>query len=126
MTYHNSGISSIKNYAEALKRYETTKHIRGRAEDQRPLGKRSKTDNFRISKKENGDIQCFLFRTPVVTFTPEDNIVIFLDQWVSSSTCKFIGEVIYGGFLPLCSTVLSALSLVMADNTAYKVIPLLR
>jgi len=97
MTYHNSGISSIKNYAEALKRYETTKHIRGRAEDQRPLGKRSKTDTFRISKKENGDIQCFLFRTPVVTFTPEDNIVIFLDQWVSSSTCKFIGEVIYGG-----------------------------
>jgi hypothetical protein len=33
----------------------------------------------------------------VVTFTPEDNIVIFLDQWVSSSTCKFIGEVVYGG-----------------------------
>ena len=97
MSYQQSGISSIENYAEALKRYETTKHIRGRAEDQRPLGKRSKIDSFRIFKEENGNIQCWLYRTPVVTFTPEDNIVISLNQWISSSTCKFIGEVIYGG-----------------------------
>jgi hypothetical protein len=59
------------------------------------LGKRSKTDSFRISKKENGDIQCFLYNTPVVTFTPEDNIVISLNQWISSSTCKFISELVW-------------------------------
>jgi hypothetical protein len=95
MSYQLSGISSIENYAEALKRYETTKHIRGRAEDQRPLGDRKKIDAFRISKEENGNIQCFLYQTPVVTFTPEDNIVIFLDKWVSSSACKFIWELLW-------------------------------
>jgi hypothetical protein len=95
MGYQVSGISGIKNYAEALRKYETTKHIRGRAEDQRPLGDRKKIDTFRISKKENGDIQCFLYQTPVVTFTPEDNIVIFLDKWVSSSACKFIWELLW-------------------------------
>lgn len=95
MSHQQSGISSIENYAEALKRYETTKHIRGRAEDQRPLGKRSKIDSFRIFKQENGNIQCWLYRTPVVTFTPEDNIVISLNQWISSSTCKFIDELVW-------------------------------
>jgi len=95
MSYQVSGISSIENYAEALKRHETTKHIRGRAEDQRPLGKRSKIDSFRIFKQENGNIQCFLYNTPVVTFTPEDNIVISLNQWISSSTCKFISELVW-------------------------------
>jgi hypothetical protein len=59
------------------------------------LGDRKKIDAFRISKKENGDIQCFLYQTPVVTFTPEDNIVIFLNKWVSSSSCKFIWELLW-------------------------------
>jgi hypothetical protein len=95
MSYQVSGISSIENYAGALDRWTNTKHIRGRAEDQRPLGKRSKIDSFRIFKQENGNIQCFLYNTPVVTFTPEDNIVISLNQWISSSTCKFISELVW-------------------------------
>lgn len=98
MTYLNSGIRSIENYASALHRYDTTKHIRGRDEDQRPLGERGKINSFRMSKRGNGDIQCILYNTPVVTFTVADNIVINLNQWVSGSTCKFLDEVTGGRF----------------------------
>jgi hypothetical protein len=94
----NSGIRSIENYAVALHRYDTTKHIRGRDEDQRPLGDRKKINSFRMSKRGNGDIQCILYNTPVVTFTVADNIVINLNQWVSGSTCKFLDEVTGGRF----------------------------
>lgn len=98
MTYMNSGIRSIENYAVALHRYDTTKHIRGRDEDQRPLGERGKINSFRMSKQVNGDIQCILYNTPVVTFTVADNIVINLNQWISGSTCKFLDEVTGGRF----------------------------
>ena len=98
MTYMNSGIRSIENYAVALHRYDTTKHIRGRDEDQRPLGERGKINSFRMSKHVNGDIQCILYNTPVVTFTVADNIVINLNQWVGGSTCKFLDEVTGGRF----------------------------
>lgn len=97
MSYRNSGIEPIRNYAEALRKYEGTKHIRGRSEDQRPLGKREKVDSFRIWKNVNNDIQCILFSTPVVTFTTDDNIVINLGGWTSSTTCLFINEVIARG-----------------------------
>jgi hypothetical protein len=98
MSYLNSGIRSIENYAVALHRYDTTKHIRGRNEDQRPLGDRKKINSFRMSKQVNGDIQCILYNAPVVTFTVADNIVINLHQWVSGSTCTFLNEVTGGRF----------------------------
>ena len=93
MSYQRSEIRSIDNYAEALAKWEGTKHIRGRAEDQRPLGRRDYVDSFRILKQENGAIQCLLYNTPVVTFTPEDNIVIHTAGFNSGSTRKFIDEV---------------------------------
>ena len=94
MTYQNSGIQPIRSYKGALARYEGITHIRGRNEDQRPLGHRRKIDHFRISKCANGDIQCILYQTPVLTFTTDDNIVINIGGWPSSSTCKFINEVV--------------------------------
>lgn len=94
MSYQRSEIRSIDNYAEALAKWEGTKHIRGRATDQRPLGRRDYVDSFRILKQENGAIQCILYNTPVVTFTPEDNIVINTGGFFNSgSTRKFIDEV---------------------------------
>lgn len=93
MSYQRSEIRSIDNYAEALAKWEGTKHIRGRATDQRPLGRRDYVDSFRILKQENGAIQCILYNTPVVTFTPEDNIVINTAGFNGGSTRKFIDEV---------------------------------
>jgi len=93
MHYQRSEIKHLDNYAEALAKWEGTKHIRGRAEDQRPLGRRDYVDSFRILKQADGSIQCILYNTPVVTFTPEDNIVINTAGFNTSSTCKFIYEV---------------------------------
>ena len=93
MSYQRSEIRSIANYAEALAKWEGTKHIRGRAEDQRPLGRRDYVDSFRILKQADGSIQCILYNTPVVTFTPEDNIVINTAGFNGGSTRKFIDEV---------------------------------
>ena len=94
MAYWRSGIHSIDNYAEAVARWEGIKHIRGRDVTCKPLGRRNYVDSFRIFKRESdGAIQCILYNTPVVTFTPEDNIVIDVEGYNNGSSRKFIDEV---------------------------------
>jgi len=95
MAYWRSGIHSIDNYAEAVARWEGIKPIRGRDVTCKPLGRRNYVDSFRIFKRESdGAIQCILYNTPVVTFTPEDNIVIDTAGFNNGgSTRKFIDEV---------------------------------
>ena len=93
MAYLRSGIPSIDNYADAVARWESTKHIRGRDVTCKPLGRRDYVDSFRIFKGADGAIQCILYNTPVVTFTPEDNIVIDVAGYNSGSSRKFIDEV---------------------------------
>lgn len=93
----NSGIPFLDNYADALARYENTTDIRGRvAEPKRPLGHRRGVDNYSIVKLENGDIQCVLWKTPVVTFHPDDSVTLFDGSWTTSSTAYFISDVLRG------------------------------
>ena len=88
----NSGIPLINDYASALKLWEDTKPIRGRAIDTRPLGHR-RNDHYLINKLPDGGIECILYKTPVVTFYENGDVVIKHDGWNSVSTCNFIGEV---------------------------------
>jgi len=90
--HRNSGIPQINDYASALKRWEDTKPIRGRTVDTRPLGHR-RNDHYLINKLPDGGIECILYKTPVVTFYENGDVVIKHDGWNSVSTCNFIGEV---------------------------------
>ena len=94
----NSGISWFRNYGDALHKYENTKDIRGRTEEpKRPLGHRKNTDMYSIVKLENGDIQCVLYRLPVVTFHVDNTVTVEHGGWASQTTANFIPEVIGDG-----------------------------
>jgi len=92
--HRNSGITHMNDYATALKRWEDTKPIRGRAVDTRPLGHR-RNDHYLINKLPDGGVECILYKTPVVTFYENGEVVIKHDGWNSVSTCNFIGEVLH-------------------------------
>lgn len=76
----------IRNYADALLRFQQTKPIRGRSEDMAkygitstptptvPLGRRGDVDIYSMRKLEDGSIQLINYRNPLLTFTP-DNLV---------------------------------------------------
>lgn len=89
----NSGISLINDYATALKRWEDTKPIRGRTIDTRPLGHR-RNDHYLINFYPEGAVECILYKTPVVTFYENGDVIIRHDGYNSVSTCNFIGEVL--------------------------------
>jgi len=93
----NSGISWFRDYGDALHKYESTTDIRGRKEEpKRPLGHRKSVDMYSIVKLDNGDIQCVLYQTPVVTFHTDNTVSIKDGSWASQTTAHFIPEVMGG------------------------------
>jgi len=93
--HRNSGIHTLTNYNEAFHKWETTKPIRGRGVDVRPLGHRRSADQYKIELLPEGGVACVLYKTPVVTFFGNGDIRILNDNWNSVSTCNFIDEVLY-------------------------------
>lgn len=89
---NTENLPQIRRYAKALDHYERTSPIRGREEDIRPLGKRSKC-NMRIEK--NGEeVRAVLYGTPVLTYTPDDIVTINTGSWTTVSSNKFIGALL--------------------------------
>lgn len=85
----------IDSYEKALAKWQSTKPIRGRTPEIRPLGQRRDCDVYSIRKNVWTDvIELVLYKTPVVKFTPEDEVVINFGGWASSSTCQFVGGVL--------------------------------
>jgi hypothetical protein len=88
-------VPRIRDYAEALRKYDNTKPIKGRADDPRPLGERRYVDTYSIRKNVWTEaVECVLYKTPVVKFTTEDEIIINIDNWPSASTCQFISRLV--------------------------------
>ena len=88
----NSGIDQINDYAIALKRWEDTKPIRGRAEDVRPIGKRRR-DWELLVKDTRADGVWYgarLYRTNVVMYSPDGRIEFRTGGWASVSTAEFM------------------------------------
>lgn len=96
--YRNSGISWFRDYADAVHKYDNTTDIRGRTEEpKRPLGHRKLTDSYSIRKREDGAIECVLWKTPVLTFNPDNSVDVTDGMWTTLSTANFIEEVMgYG------------------------------
>lgn len=91
-------VQYIRSFEQAQLRYEKIKPIRGRADETiRPLSDRGAVDTYSIRKKvsEAGKVryECWMYRTPVVTYY-ENNVVVFdMGGWPSASTRTFISEV---------------------------------
>jgi hypothetical protein len=96
--YRNTGVRVLHTYADALNKFENTKPIRGRTDitaPMYPLGHRHRVDSFWITKcLLTQDVECCLYRTPVVTYQSNGNIKIKCDGWSTISTANFIGEVL--------------------------------
>jgi hypothetical protein len=90
----NTGIYPIRDYEAAVYKWESTVPIRGRKDDERPIGKRNKA-YMQIRKHPNGDVACVLYRTEVVTFHPDNTITLHVpEQWQTNTTATFIAAVL--------------------------------
>lgn len=108
-------VPRVRDYAEAVKKWNNAKPIKGRAEDKRPLGERRDVDTYSIRKNVWTDaIECVLYQTPVVKFTVEDEVIIRIDNWPSASTCQFIDRVLTS---VRCNRVRGDVVLHFADNS---------
>ena len=86
-------LPKIGTYEQALKIHDQSKPLRGRAVEIRPLGNRRDVDTYSIRK--HGDaIELVLYKTPVITFTPDGEVSLFIDGYNSVSTHQFIGWVL--------------------------------
>lgn len=96
--YRNTGVRVLHDYMSALNKFNNTKPIRGRTDVSRPmypLGHRHRIDSFWIAKCPlTQDVECNLYRTPVVTYQSNGNIKIKSDGWDTISTANFIDEVL--------------------------------
>jgi hypothetical protein len=112
-------VQYIRSFEQAQRKYEDTKPIRGRADETiRPLSDRGAVDTYNIRKKvsEAGKVryECWMYRTPVVTYY-ENNVVVFdMGGWPSASTRTFISEVT--GFTCGCKDGSSYISLASVGN----------
>lgn len=91
-------VPHFRDYATAHRWWENTKPIRGRSMDTRPLAERRYVDCYSLRKNaQNNAIECVLYQTPVVTFMPDGDIEVRTSGWATTSTHKFIEEVLGGG-----------------------------
>ena len=92
----NTGIKHLRTYEDALNLLENTKPIRGSGANagKIALGYRHRVAEFYIEMNEDKSIDCMCYRTPVVSFKPDGNIVLQNGGWSSITTCMFIEEVL--------------------------------
>ena len=92
----NTGIKLLRTYEEALSHLEKTKPIRGTGANagKISLGYRHRVAEFYIEMNEDKSIDCMCYRTAVVSFKPDGNIVLQNGGWSSITTCMFIEEVL--------------------------------
>ena len=84
-------VPTILTHAQAKRIFEKSVPIRGRSEadSRRPLGARRDADTYHI-RMNGDDVECVLYKTPVITFHTDDTITIKTDGWNSVSTHQFI------------------------------------
>lgn len=91
-------VPRVQDYKTALNIYNNTKPLRGRNPEIRPLGNRRDADTYHIRKAGNvvfGEaIELVLYKTPVITFEADGDVVLFIDGYNSVSTHQFLHQVL--------------------------------
>ena len=93
----NTGIPFLRNYNEAQTKMDNTKPIRGSGANGGciALGHRHRVAEFHMEKVQGTEkIECYCYRTPVVTYHPDGNIELNSGGWASSTTAQFIEDVL--------------------------------
>jgi len=87
-------IPRVRTYAHARKIFDNTVPIRGRAEEVKPLGRRRDVNTYWCRMTKDESIEFVLYRTPVITFKPDGDIVIQTNGYSTISTHEFINHVL--------------------------------
>jgi len=86
-------VPQVTDYGDALRWHDTTKPTRGRSPEIRPLGDRKDVDNYSV--RMNGeDVEFVLYRTPVIAYRTNGEIVLRTDGWASVASHQFIARVL--------------------------------
>lgn len=85
----------MSSHMSAKKWHDQIKPLRGSEPPLRPLAAR-RDKHMQIRENEQGDIECLLYETPVVTFKTDDSVVVTPGKWVSSYTSAFIEGILHG------------------------------
>ena len=89
-------VPQVSTYAQAKRTYDKSVPIRGRSIEVRPLGKRKDVDTYWCRMKEDGseDIEFMLYRTAVLTFKKDGDVVVQTNGYSTISTHEFISHVL--------------------------------
>lgn len=82
--------NGVTTYEKAKRIYEKVKPIRGLSPEVRPLGKRRYHQTYSVRKREDGAIEFVLYKTPVITYLPDNTVELRSGGWHSVSTFQFI------------------------------------
>jgi len=86
-------VPRIHDYAQALRIHDNIKPLRGRSPEIKPLGARRDADTYHV--RMNGEaVELVLYRTPVITFMPDGEVVLFIDSYNTVATQQFISHVL--------------------------------
>jgi hypothetical protein len=85
----------LTTHAGAKKWHDQIKPLRGSEPPLKPLAKR-RDKHMQIRENAQGDIECLLYETPVITFKQDDSVVVTPGKWVSSYTSAFIEGLLPG------------------------------
>jgi hypothetical protein len=80
-------------YADAKYVHDKTTPIRGRSPEVRPLGQRRDAGVYSV-RMSGANVEFVLYKTPVITYLPNGDVVIKTDGWNSMSTHQFIEQVL--------------------------------
>ncbi len=92
--WNNSYIDAptVRTYAKAVEIEASVKPIRGRKIECKPLGRRSKS--YVNIRKEGRNIIIRFWRTDLITYKPNGDIIVTLGGWNSSSNNTLVGEIL--------------------------------
>ena len=86
-------VPRVTTYPEAKKIHDSTKPIRGRDPEIRPLGNRRDADSYWV--RMNGeDVEFVLYKSPVITYKPDGSVVLTPDTYSTVSTHQFFARVL--------------------------------
>lgn len=85
-------VPRARTHEKALSIYANSKPIRG-TDDRRPLGARRNHIKYSV-RKHGDDVQFVLYKTPVITYHPDDTITVKTDGWNSMATHEMISWVL--------------------------------
>jgi len=86
-------VPRVQTYALAKNLHDSTKPIRGRDPEIRPLGNRRDADSYWV-RMEGEDVVFMLYKSAVITYKPDGAVVLTPDSYSTVSTHQFFHRVL--------------------------------